>query len=54
MRYLIDDVYNQLRLLPDAQPFALNFLNVHPFNKESVVSIYIVVYKRGRKRGLRI
>jgi len=42
MKYLIDDVYNQLKSLPDAQPFALNFLNVHPFNKESVVSIYTV------------
>ena len=42
MKYLIDDVYNQLKSLPDNQLFALNFLNVHPFNKESVVSIYTV------------
>ena len=41
-RNVIQIVYNQLKSLPDNQLFALNFLNVHPFNKESVVSIYTV------------
>ena len=41
-RNVIQIVYNQLKSLPNNQLFALNFLNVHPFNKESVVSIYNV------------